>query len=383
MNYGIPTPGEAIAIGSNTLQSIRPAGFSSGGWPYSLIGCYGGGTFVPDYSTRGGYVIASSGGHGCPRLNVDAVIFDFDDATWKLQKNANGISIENSYDPTGHADYVVADTTDWPYYEILGATAGNIPVPSHTYQSITYIPTSMGGGPRGSYMKLTSTALCRESGGTGASHRLDLATGLWTRVSESLFAQIYFEAMAVFDPETKRYYNVLPNYHAYGYLEYLDGNDWQVKKTAIYAGWPPTPTGADWLTAFLDPIHRLIIIHDPGSTKLLALDLNDVASGWFFLNTSGSLALGPNRWHYYPVDGRFYHRDDNSGQVLDRITPPTGDFRTGTWVVDKVTLTGATIPDMVGWQTRHYSRFFYIPAIESFGWIADENSPVIIMKPPQ
>ena len=164
-------------------RAIRPSGFSSMNWAYSLFNSYGTGAFVPDYSFAGAFVIAGSGGHQSPG-NVDAAIFDFADAQWKRRANANGVVPRE-------ADYSVSETTGAPYYELRSATAGQIPTPAHLYQSTVYIPSSLGGGAKGSYLMMGGSASARESHQGSGIHRMDLNTGLWSRVSNDTLTCTY------------------------------------------------------------------------------------------------------------------------------------------------------------------------------------------------
>ncbi len=371
--YALPGPGQAIAIGTNTSNDVRYPGSSSGTWGYAVFKCFGGGTFAPDYSARGAYVIAGSGGHGCPVVNIDATIFDFSTATWSRLPNANGV---RTSDPNRY-DYTTDETTGAPYYELLGATAGQIPAPGHLYQTISYQSPEMGGGAKGSYLRVTGTAITTLSHSTGAVHKFDLSTGLWTRMQNTAFSRTYPESVTVYDPVTKRYYYIRPDYHATGNLEYLDGNDWRVKSTPSY-DWPPAYQG-EWVTAFLEPVNRLLVLQSPGS--LFALDLNNIPAGWNVLKTAGGFPAESNYWAHDPATGKFYSRMGDEGQVIRRLTVPE-NWKTGTWAFDQVTITGATLPTDGANSTRHYTRFFYVPAIQSFAWIASEDSKVIILRPP-
>jgi hypothetical protein len=371
--YRLPAPGEAMAIGTNVAVSVKPPELTAFQWAYALFQAYGTGTYVPDYSAAGAFVIAGTGGHGVAPI-VDAVLFDFADATWKRIPNANGIAPRDR-------DYASTETTDAPYYEIGAATAGQVPAPSHLYGLATFIPTSRGGGPRGSYLKMGSPAVTAESRQGGGIHRMDLATGLWTRVTPDLLAFSYnYEATTVFDPVAGRCYFMPDGIHAFDGLQYLDLADQRVKKTPTY----PMPAQMDgtYQTTFLDPVRRLIVAQRPGY-PLRALDLNRISSGWRVLKFAGTQPSEANRWAFYPPDGRFYTRTNNSGQTLHRLTPPA-DWRSGTWTFDTVTLSGATLPPYTstGGTVRHYGTFFYVPAIESLGWISGESTPVVILKPP-
>src|SRR5262245_62948726 len=87
--YSTPASGQAVLIGTNTANDIRPAWHNSSGWRYSLFAGYGGGCYAPDYSSGGAYVIAGTGGHRVP-ANLGAAVFDFADATWKRIDSSNG-----------------------------------------------------------------------------------------------------------------------------------------------------------------------------------------------------------------------------------------------------------------------------------------------------
>ena len=371
--YVIPAAGQAVAIGTNVAGSVRPAEISAFNWAYSLFQAFGTGSFVPDYSAVGAYVIAASGGHGVTPI-VDAVLFDFADATWKRVRNANDIGPRE-------ADYAPSETNGSPYFEILGATSGQVPAPPHLYGLATYIPASMGGGSRGSYLKMGSPAATTQSYQGGGIHAMDLATGNWSRVtSDTLNFSYNYEATTVFDPVAGRYYFIPDGMHAFTSLQYLDLSDRRVKQTPSFP-WA-AQMDATYQTTFLDPVRRLIVAQRPGY-PLRALDLNNFAAGWQVLNTAGSQPTEANRWAYYPADGRFYTHMNNGGQTLFRLTPPA-DWKSGTWTVDTVTVSGATLPNFTttGGTVRHYGTFFYVPAIESLAWISGESSSVIILRPP-
>ena len=88
--YSVPSSGQALLIGNNFAEDVRPPSHSAHQWNYALFFSYGGGTFVEDYSAGGAYVIAGSGGHAHPP-NFGGCLFDFADATWKRIDNANGM----------------------------------------------------------------------------------------------------------------------------------------------------------------------------------------------------------------------------------------------------------------------------------------------------
>ena len=50
--YSVPSSGQALLIGNNFAEDVRPPSHSAYQWNYSLFYSYGGGTFVEDYLSR-------------------------------------------------------------------------------------------------------------------------------------------------------------------------------------------------------------------------------------------------------------------------------------------------------------------------------------------
>ena len=375
MPYSLPAAGAAVAIGANTAASIKPSGISAFNWAYSLFNSYGTGSFNPDFSGAGAFAIAGSGGHNAPP-NLDAAVFDFSTATWKLVSNANGIAARDS-------DYLATDASDDNYRELHAETTGQVPAPSHLYALTAYLPASMGGGPKGSYVKLGSLAVFSNAAFGRGIHKMDLSTGLWTRMTADLADFMWaYEGTSVFDPVDKRYYVIPDSFHRVNYLQYYDVATATMKQTQTYPS-PGDYTASEYQATWLDPARRLILNQRPG-WPLRALDLRNIAAGWVVLKTAGSQPNASNRWAYYEPDGRFYTRGNASGQVLNRLTAPS-DWKNGTWTYDTVTLGGAALPnytDAAGNGARHYGTFFYVPALKSLAWISGESTPVVVLRPP-
>jgi hypothetical protein len=116
----------------------------------------------------------------------------------------------------------------------------------------------------------------------------------------------------------------------------------------------------------------------------MLFDPDTPVAGWINLKVSGTLPRGQDAWARYS-DGKWYAYDGRSGAVntLTRITPPA-DPKNGTWVVDAVTVTGEALPMTSGLQepaqTSHYTRFFYVPALDCLCWIPGANKAVFLIK---
>jgi len=381
--YALPLPGQAVALGTQTAQAVRPAAYDAGSWQYTLFDSYGGGAFVQSFSQAGAYAIAGTGGHRSPE-HTGGVVFDFQTGAWQLLPDASGTPV--------HADmFFVADTNDSPEYEIaLSPTTPNtVPSPPHPYMNLMPLPTELGGGPLGSLVYPIQAAQCAESVASTRAHRFDLSTRTWSRYTSNRLSDLSptllsppHDAPSVYDPSAKRIWQLPNQIHSTQNIGYIDLTEaspqWRLSASW---DWPPTWDGTN--SAWLDDTRRLILMQSP--MHLVALDLNNLAAGPRLLTFSGTLPPYGNRWAFYPPDGSFYNKS-NTGNEIWKLTPPSGDPITGTWVITSFTVTGATLPD-IGLPAqdagaRHFTRFFYVPAIASFAWIANSTSPVMLIRPP-
>ena len=372
--YSLPPSGQALLIGSNFAESVRPPTHSAYDWNYALFFFYGGGVFVEAYSAGGAYVIAGSGGHDVPP-NFGGCLFDFADATWKRIDNANGMPWFNrDLNAPGYSGEInSAGEINYP-----GVSPG-IPAPSHLYGNVQPLSAAKGGGSRGSALLLRSSAAGYSSNfGSGFAHRFDLSTGLWTRQSTNQPTANSSFRTTCYDPVTDRYYMLRYELNESGNLDYLDGADWTWKTVRIGN---PAPDG-DNKSAFIDEARRLLIMQT-STGKLRAIDLNNMGAGPVVLKTEGRLP-GDNqsRWHLYPADGCWYTA--NGGNSIHKIQPPAGNPLTETWTVSTVQIGGATLASQGAQASQgavHNTRFFYVRPIGCFAWIAGERNQVAILKP--
>lgn len=375
--YALPGPGEAVAIGTNTADDVRPPGASSTDWAYANFNSYGGGVFAAAYSRIGAYVVASAGGHGAPG-NTDALIFDFETATWSRLPNLDQT-------PFVSPDLGSGDTSGSPWFEINGTS---VPAPSHLYNSVAYIPPSLGGGLRGSFVKMGNWATTYPSGAKGGGiHRLDLDTGAWSRLGsapDDILPTDDYENVSVEDETAGRIYFFQQLIHRTNRVQYFDLADGHLHDT------PSMPyaidhSGHSYHVVFVDPVHRLLIQHQEG-WPLRCLEIGNFAAGWRDLSTSGTPPDAANRISYDPGTGRFYTHTNDAGNTVHRLTPPSGAPLTGAWVWDTVTVQGATLPPFTDTGSndgrRHYSTFFYVPALGAFAWISGQDQPVVLVRPP-
>ena len=390
--YALPSPGQAIALGSHTAQDIRPSSYFggyAGSWQYSLFDSYGGGVLVPSFSEAGAYVMAGTGGHNHPDF-TGGVAFDFQTGIWKLLPDASG-TIQKSTYPYA---YVIEDgDTSSPEHELnLPNINGNpnpnfVPSPPHPYANLMPLPPELGGGPLGSVVYAIQGAQARESRTSSRSHRFDLSTRTWSRFTSNHLGDLNVklsdsDAPSVYDPTAKRIWQLPVQIHSTQTIGYIDLTE-ASPQWRLSASWPYVSTWDSTHSAWLDDTRRLILMQSP--TRLVALDLNNLTAGPRLLNFTGTLPPSGNRWELYPPDGSFYYKS-YAGNVLWKLTPPTGNPLTETWSVTSFEVTGATLPSISAAAqaggVRHYTRFFYVPSIASFAWIADSFNPVMLIRPP-
>ena len=371
--YAIPKPGQVQAIGVNKARDVAAAvNCEPGMMQVALFGAFGGGTFVRDYSPRGAYVFTCMGGHAAPVQLTGAVIFDFEDATWKGFENSNHVATIN-----GGTAFCAQHSNGDPWQEWKGT---EVPLPCHPYLIAAELPKSCGGGPKGSVVFVSRAALTGEGGGGRGPHALNLATMRWSRLTSAdqpRVAGIY--SSVIFDEKTNRYYSI-GGIEQRKDLPYYDAADWsKLHTTTPQYGWPAFG-GGGW--SFLDPVRRLII--DFAGKELHAFQLDNPGAGWKVLKVTGELpevpSPEPNRFVFYPPDGNFYYRPvQNGGATLRRLRPPADGSFTNAWTADTVQLS-QPLPDCGA--SAWYSFFFYVPSIQCLGWITGANEPVYIMKPP-
>jgi len=375
--YSAPPSGQALLIGNNFAEDVRPPSHSARQWNYSLFTFYGGGTFVEDYSAGGAYVIAGSGGHKVPP-NFGGCLFDFDDATWKRIDNANGMPwMVRDLNAPGYS----GEINSFGEINYPGVTPG-IPAPAHLYGNVLPLSAANGGGSRGSVLVLKSAAGGYDSNyGSGYAHRFDLATGLWSRLSTNTVTGKSGFRTACFDRATNRYYLIRNQLHESGNLDYLDGADWTWKTVLIGK---PSVDGNN-KSSFIDDMRRLLIVQT-STGRLRALDLDDLRKGPVVLRTVGSLpADNQSQWHLFPADGCWYTYDGNGGNRIYKIQPPEANPLTDTWTISTIEIGGATFSSQPAEVAKsgavHSTRFFYVRPIGCFAWIAGGRNKVVLLKP--
>jgi hypothetical protein len=395
--YALPAPGTKIVIpiaGRNVANDVKPAPHGNGSWQYALFQSYGGGSFSPDYSPGGAYVLAGMGGHNAPPC-FGGAIFDFTTGQWSYLPNGNGFNEART------KDIDRSETNGSPYLELTAVSRGQMPAPSHNYTLQVSPPKSVLGGPRGAIVVTLGAAKLTSGSGSPQSHKFDLETGLWTRASDNLLTAVskrtpYTNTSASYDPTTKRIYVTL-HFASDDRLVCLDLTDGLWKSAGRYPA--PNVNGVA-RSIFVDDRRRMLLylLHNG---QLWALNLNDIAAGPQRLATAGVVPDTSRRWHEYPVadggDGCFYTFTGTgpayqrgvvplatSQELLKLVPPPSGNPMKGTWTFTTTPIRGGITAEYVfdpSAGANHGSRFFYVPSIQCFGWIPNGSGPVELIKP--
>ncbi len=169
---------------------------------------------------------------------------------------------------------------------------------------------------------------------------------------------------ALLDAARNRIWLIRNDPHQVQHVAYMDLADNKTWKQINYSNWPDAAIGAVFSRCML---HEGYIIRNCGPTYGLWLFDPDspATSGWQQLTVTGTLPSSLLRWA--PYNGKWYSIPNSGGTTLTRITPPA-DPKTGTWIVDTVTVSGVGSGYGAGGY-EHYTRLSYVPSIDCLAWI--------------
>lgn len=390
--------GQVVLIGSNTAIStdVRPQAYDSrtgttgqmseADFSYATMEAFGSGTFMPDVGAAGSWVMVGGGGHGAPPV-FDPLIFDFATEKWRTETNAHGVP---NYETTQNGEQ--SRTTGPSDYEVAGQAAGvHIPWPSQMYCHATGVGTKVVFPFRSYIGAWTPTNVGYVS--SLSSHYYDVATKQYGRIVAAAGGapQSYpnndlgAETTALLDRVLNRVWILRTEMGNTASISYLDLASWAWGSVTPAAN-PLPATGYSYMHALLHDDgagHRCIFVFNDGyPDKNWVLDLGNIAGGWAQVNTVGTLGFTASRWSQYPTD-RCHYCFKGVGQNLAKVTPPPYPF-TGTWTLSQLAHTGPDLPQLVdlnGNNGKHYTRFMYVPALDSFAWIAGGSAKVALWKP--
>lgn len=418
---GTPGSNEVTLIGGGTYPTLYSLAAHPrlSGWPtykigYAFGGAYGSGAFVPGYGAQGSFITAATSGDSAPQIN-DAIIFDFASETWSLQANVDGIANSQSttYCTNNHPPDP-ATTSGEPYFEMIGH-------PGHPHAGQWY---GAGIGHGNKLIRTLGSFMGGDLRTTKHAHQYDPTAQDWTLLT-STEATLYTSNWAVqinalYDanhPNGPRVWFVFEE-PVYGtYLPYLDLTT-NAYGTVASQGALASGQSYNWNHALLhdDGTRRCILVFKSRvlsgntlpSNYAQVLNLDNIGAGWtyvslldqssqnatfaqFAFSTYSGITPAPTnqlttRWAYYPANGKHYTTDGLSGTITE-ISPPASGI-TGTWTTRQITPTNMALPTMMQGggdgetsNLPHFTRFFYVPARDSFAWVPGGSKKVALWKP--
>jgi hypothetical protein len=281
-----------------------------------------------------------------------------------------------------------SEMTSDGWAEVVAAQPAVVPLPSHLYGSLAYLPKGIAGNTKGSIVQYVKSAVTTLPTRIGSIHKMDLASGAWSQVAKpsrhASGTDFTFERLTFLDEANKRLYIAGEALHAWSQFEYLDLTNNTIQTTSGYGSPSDWTSGGNYHAMWIDTVRGLILDLAPGH-GLRALQISNFGAGWTVLTTSGTPYNESSKPAYYPDTGNFYFRDSGAANnVLYRLVPPSSSPLTNTWAWSTITLTGATMPaytNVGGNGARHYQNLIYVPAINCIAWIHRANGQQIICKP--
>jgi hypothetical protein len=310
-------------------------------------------------------------------------VFDYTDARWKRLEHANG---GDQWGVNENKSFSEAQSNGAPYWEIANTVSSNraVPLPGHPYQYMAERPPAAGGGSKGSIIYVGRAAVGPSWDKTsGSVHAFDLATRVWTRVTNNLYPRpVTYEGSVVYDAKRGRYWLTMVGQHNYMSYVYLRISDWTFQTTPAFSGFMDSRAGVGNRMA----IYQDQLLIQGESSTLFTFDPDNPTAGVRPIALSGvALPSGfrMNRIVYYaPADAWYYARSDAGfpGSTLFRLKI---NMSTRTAVVSTVSLS-QPLPQVGNYPTDQsdaYHMLHYVPAIQRLAWVHSATGSVYLVKP--
>lgn len=359
-----PTPGLLKSVHANDLSALNPcpgnqcwyseANKQNGPWAL-----WTGGVFAPDYSTYGAMVYWGGGHQGYD--GTEHYVFDLTTQQWSRLGNPIATDF--------HADI---DAT-WCDYQTL---AGPVVAALHTYAGPVYLSPTQGGGPKGSWcMPFNVYGPLNGIQGSYNPHAVDLATGMWSRLTAAPYTQTYPggpNGCCFVDTKRGVIWGMMGNDDNRTIkIDLMQSTKTIVPVTSFYA------PGTYALPVYVEAKDLTIAAYVNYGTKTIRLKGFDLATGTpvEFTITQGSsvdTVFGPGMgMDWCPDTGKFYLYEGVGTTLLYVLTPPT-NWKTGTWTWSTETMGGEAPANTNEVQQTQgpmpFTKWKYNPALQCFMW---------------
>ncbi len=327
-------------VPGSRLSSVDPCptrncSYSANEGQPAVIDDWTGGAFASRYGTQGGMIVWGGGHNGY--YGNEVYVFDVGARKWKRAS-------EPVNNPTcNHAEAELQDGS---------------PCAAHTYDYVEYHPAT------NSFVKLGS-ASDHDLGGSGSPrvHLFNLDSLKWRRGVRKPGSFVnHTGAASAYDPNRDAFW-IVPAYNQPIGMYDPDADSGAGKWTLYNA------FNVDiGIVGAIDPTQDLFVMIDgSGTHTVVAFDLknpNQVKT----LTTSGDTgpqSSGGAGFEWDPVNKVFVAW--TGGTSVYTLTPPTGNWQTGTWIWKRVppAAGNAVVPSSPNANST-YSRWRYVPSLNAF-----------------
>jgi hypothetical protein len=354
------------------------------GWEQAfgkIVDDYSGGVFNPYWGPLGA-VVFHGGGHSATFDN-SVVILDLNDLTFKRLSNptpSNEGRNWSSVTPPQIAD---------PAFDAAHCEYGDRqPGAAHTYDTLAVLPPADGGAACGSLIRVASFAVhVNVSANTGWAHRFDFESttmrdGRWSRWSINGPSSYLFPgACSAYDEKRKRFWWISGLSSVPPFIRYLDAATRQQVEIAFASAISAAPAAdPDSATMRYEPRRDILVLTCTINQRMVLafLRCSQPGAGWTTPALSSpvpALSGAAHGFDFVPEEDKFVLITGADTSALYDVAPPTA--LNTSWSVVRRPLTSGPIPTsyVVG------KRWNYVPALQSFIWIASSTSPVIVYRP--
>ncbi|HKE93548.1 MAG TPA: hypothetical protein VKB34_04515, partial [Povalibacter sp.] len=332
-------PGTWYEVPNSKLSALDPCparncAYSDVQGQSAVMDVWNGGAFATRYGTKGGLIVWG-GGHTAYSGN-EVYIFDVGTLQWKRLS-----------EPTTNT---TCDLTE-------GEFPDGTPCTAHTSDGVQYHPGT------NSFVILGAYGLGQTIYSSQRTHLFSLDTMKWRRGAVYTGKGQGMYGTSAYDPKRDVFY-MYPGYNApigmYDPDANSGGGAW-----SLYNAY-----NADAGTmAAIDPTRDIMVWVDAYSHKqVVAFDLNNMNSPVVVKLAGDTTPMGQSGYGFDWDSSQNVFVSWTSGTSVYTLTPPAGDWRTGTWTWQKVAPSGSNTVTPTAPNGNHtYSRWRYVPAVNA--WI--------------
>ncbi len=349
-------PGEWGIISHNTIKDLDPCPLNN--CTYSgligqrgVIDTWSGGAVSPRYGTRGGYMVF--GGGDSDYLGNEVYLFDIGNGLW-----------------TRFTEPIVNPNCDMS----IGQLQDGSPCARHTYDYVDYHPGTNSFVLLGS-ASLQNCGVC----GTSHVHLLNLDTRQWHRAPNHPAINSQTGTTTAYD-SIRDVFWVWPAFTS-PFAKFDPNADAGIGAWTVYT--------TEYLemdaASAIDPTRDLMVTVDGGGSHMVRVhELKAPENVAVTVSTVGDKTLenvSAIGFDWDPVGKRFV--GCYSGSSVYTLTPPSGDWKTESWVWAKVvaSATNSVIPTAPN-SNGTYSRWRYVPSVDAFILVNRTTDPVFAFRMP-